>query len=267
MQQGPFLQVLHELRIDFVHGPGRVEPVGLIRTTQPLPLPGAGTRFELNQWGALIAPWLHSGALAAAQGQGGGDGVDGSPWVLGLHTEAAQERDALVLVTTMSLGLDRDAPAGPLAELGHELDQSERRCAMLRSLLTACTVETAAAAESDVAMAAEASLRALEPAGVLEGGVASRWHELAAVLGADGHLLAELAHDEVAGAVRAALKAMTRAQRIALWVAEGDVDGLEMWLSDGDEAADTFDPLASYPDDLDPLIRRVTRGLVARMTH
>jgi hypothetical protein len=186
MSQGLDLQVLHELQIEFVHGPGRVERVRQMRTTQPLPLPAVGARFELSQWGALIAPWLHSGAWVAAKGDGGDDGSDSSPWVLALHTAVAEERNALVLVTSLSLGFERDAPAGPIAELAHEFDQSEQRCAMLRSLLQACTNETAAAAEAAAAAKAEASLRALEPAGLLEDDVATRWHELASVLAAGG---------------------------------------------------------------------------------
>jgi hypothetical protein len=78
--------------------------------------------------------------------------------------------------------------------------------------------------------------------------------------------LTEQAHDGVAQAVWASVKTMTRGQRIALWLEEeGGEDSLEMWLYDGEKAADTFDPLVTYPDALEPFVRRVTRGLVARM--
>lgn len=93
---------------------------------------------------------------------------------------------------------------------------------------------------------------------------ASEWEEAAHILQANGHLLAEMLRSEIRGSVTVALKQMSRADRLSLWLAEMDLNECFTDFTWPDPEA-AFEPLAHWSGTLDETENEIVQWILSAL--
>ena len=146
-----------------------------------------------------------------------------------------------------------------LADAEQALANQTRRADFFESLARE-QAGVAAPALIDTAVRGIVSRLKTQPAHGIASEVASEWEEAAQILQANDHLLAEILKTEIRRSVARALKQMSQADRLAVWLATADLND---WFFDEDwpDPEADFDPAVRWSGVLDEAEEKIVRRI------
>ena len=151
-----------------------------------------------------------------------------------------------------------------VADAEKALANQTRRADFFESLARG-QARAAAPAPLDTVIKGIVSQLKTRPAHGVVSEAASEWEEAAQILQANDHLFAEILRSEIRSSVARALKQMSQADRLAVWLADAD---MKDWFFDNDwpDPEADFDPAACWGRALDEaeekIVRRITSALL-----
>lgn len=150
-----------------------------------------------------------------------------------------------------------------LADAEQALENQTRRADFFESLAQDQARSTAPAVMDTTVQSIVSRLKTRPAHGVVSEAV-SEWEEAAQILQANDHLLAEMLRSEIRGSAVRALKQMGRADRLAVWLADADLNN---WFSDQNwpDPKGAFDPLEQWRGALDETVNEITQRIFSEL--